>query len=72
MVISDYQLLKDVLRREETTNRPPVYPFNEVRESHLQHYNINNKEGKGHGIILSGGDSWRYQTNLTLGQVEII
>ena len=64
IVIADYNLMKDLLRREELSGRPPAAPLNEFRPGH----NTIGLENKGRftGILWSQGSDWREQRRFLL------
>ena len=64
VVVADYKMMKDLLKREEVSGRPPCYPFNEFRPGH---YTVGkDSQGRPAGVLLSQGRGWREQRRFLL------
>ena len=64
VVLADYNIIKDVLKMEESSGRPDTSPINEFRPGHwtVDHENI----GRQPGILFSQGKYWREQRRFML------
>ena len=64
VVLADYDIIKDVLKLEETSGRPSTSPINEFRPGHwtMGQENI----GRQPGILFSQGNYWREQRRFML------
>jgi hypothetical protein len=59
VLVSDYEVLKEVFKREETADRALVFPLHEVKMENLKHFEVPNVGFRGSGLLLSNGDQWR-------------
>ena len=64
VVIADYGLLKDLLKREEVAGRPPIAPLHEFRPGHKTLGPDN--EGRMPGVLRTQGPYWREQRRFLL------
>ena len=64
VVVADYEMMKDLLKREDVSGRPPAYPFNEIRPGH--HTVGKDSQGRNPGVLLSQGRAWREQRRFLL------
>ena len=64
VVIADYSMMKELLKREELSGRPPVTPLNEFRPGY-DSVGVENK-GRAPGVLLSQGLYWREQRRFLL------
>ena len=64
VVVADYKLMKDLLKREEVSGRPSAYPFNEFRPGHKTVGK--DSQGRSPGVLLSQGRGWREQRRFLL------
>ena len=64
VVVADYEMMKDLLKRDEVSGRPPGVPFNEFRPGHstVGKDNI----GRNPGVLHSQGRDWREQRRFLL------
>ena len=64
VVVADYEMMKDLLKRDEVSGRPTNVPFNEFRPGHstVGKDNI----GRQPGVLLSQGRDWREQRRFLL------
>ena len=64
VVIGDYDIMKDLLKREEVSGRPPVAPLSEFRPG----YNTLDSENyrRAPGVLFSQGSYWREQRRFLL------
>ena len=64
VIVADYKMMKELLKRDEISGRPPAYPFNEFRPGH----NTVGKDsiGRNPGVLLSQGRGWREQRRFLL------
>jgi cytochrome P450 len=67
VAIADFDLMKDVMKREETASRPKSAPFQDLRPGGTIQ-GILDKENSGNvpGIIFSSGKAWADQRRFTL------
>ena len=64
VVIADFKIMKELLKRDEISGRPPAYPFNEFRPGH--NTVGNDSQGRSPGVLLSQGRGWREQRRFLL------
>ena len=64
VVIADYDVLKDVLKRDDASGRPDSTPLNELRAGHWTVPKDN--EGRPPGITFSQGNYWKEQRRFLL------
>ena len=64
VVVADYKIMKDLLKRDEVSGRPSVVPFNEFRPGHNTVGNDN--IGRNPGVLLAQGRGWREQRRFLL------
>ena len=64
VVIADYNLMKDLLKREELSGRPPVVPMSDFRPG----FDTTGPENKGRppGVLFSQGSYWKEQRRFLL------
>jgi cytochrome P450 len=64
VVVADYKIMKDLLKRDEVSGRPSVVPLNEFRPGHSTVGNDN--KGRNPGVLLAQGRGWREQRRFLL------
>ena len=64
VVIADYDILKDLLKREEVAGRPPIAPLHEFRPGYKTLGSDN--EGRMPGVLRTQGPYWREQRRFLL------
>ena len=64
VVVADYDTMKDLLKREEVSGRPPIAPLSEFRPG----YNTLDSENhrRAPGVLFSQGSYWREQRRFLL------
>nr|APH81384.1 cytochrome P450 CYP3075C1 [Tigriopus kingsejongensis] len=65
VVVSDYELIKEVMKKDETNCRPSSIPWNLARPGGGQRW-----DGRAPGILLSHGPEWVEQRRFTLKQLR--
>ena len=55
VIISDYDIAKELLKRDDVSSRPKLYPANNLRPGH----EFPGVEGRALGLLLSHGQNWR-------------
>ena len=64
VVVADYGMMKDLLKRDDVSGRAPSFPFNEFRPGH---YTVgNDNKGRAPGVLLSQGRGWNEQRRFLL------
>ena len=64
VVIADYDMMKDLLKREEVSGRPPVAPLSEFRPGYSTLDSENHRRAP--GVLFSQGSYWREQRRFLL------
>ena len=64
VVVADYEIMKDLLKRDVVSGRPPNVPFNEFRPGHATVGKDN--VGRNPGVLLSQGQDWSEQRRFLL------
>ena len=64
VVVGDYDIMKDLLKREEVSGRPPVAPLSEFRPGYQTLDSENYRRAP--GVLFSQGSYWREQRRFLL------